>query len=141
MYKNFTIVIPTYNSSTYVDELLSSTLDLIHLNEVIIVDDKSTPEEFNELMAIVGKEKYKNLNIKISQNEVNLGGFRNKRRGVSLSTNEVIYQVDSDNVLTKKTIKFLNNIKNINIVKKGEIYFPSKINLFRKKNHFKFFSK
>ena len=132
MYKNFTIVIPTYNSSTYVDELLSSTLDLIHLNEVIIVDDKSTPEEFNELMAIVGKEKYKNLNVKISQNEVNLGGFRNKRRGVSLSTNEVIYQVDSDNVLTKKTIKFLNNIKNINIVKKGEIYFPSKINLFRK---------
>lgn len=132
MYKNFTIVIPTYNSSTYVDELLSSTLDLIHLNEVIIVDDKSTSEEFNELMAIVGKEKYKNLNIKISQNEVNLGGFRNKRKGVSLSTNEVIYQVDSDNVLTKKTIKFLNNIKNINIVKKGEIYFPSKINLFRK---------
>ena len=48
---------------------------------VIIVDDKSTPEEFNELIAIVGKEKYKNLNIKISQNEVNLGGFRNKRKG------------------------------------------------------------
>lgn len=102
MYTNFTIVIPTYNSSTYVDELLSSTLDLIHLNEIIIVDDKSTPEEFNELIAIVGKEKYKNLNIKISQNEVNLGGFRNKRKGVSLSTNEVVYQVDSDNVLTKK---------------------------------------
>ena len=132
MYTNFTIVIPTYNSSTYVDELLSSTLDLIHLNEVIIVDDKSTPVEFNELIAVAGKEKYKNLNIKISQNEVNLGGFRNKRKGVSLSTNEVIYQVDSDNVLTKKTIKFLNNIKNINMVKKGEIYFPSKINLFRK---------
>ena len=125
MYKNFTIVIPTYNSSIYVDELLVSTLDLIHLNEIIIVDDKSRPEEFNKLKATVGKEKYSKLNIKITQNEANLGGFRNKRRGVSLSTNEVIYQVDSDNVLTKKTIKFLNNIKNINMVKKGEIYFQS----------------
>ena len=122
MYTNFTIVIPTYNSSTYVDELLASTLDLIHLNEIIIVDDKSRPEEFNKLKVTVGKEKYNNLNIKISQNEVNLGGFRNKRRGVSLSTNEVIYQVDSDNVLTKKTIKFLNNIKNINIVKTLNIF-------------------
>lgn len=125
MYKNFTIVIPTYNSSIYVDELLVSTLDLIHLNEIIIVDDKSRPEEFNKLKATVGKEKYSKLNIKITQNEANLGGFRNKRKGVSLSTNEVIYQVDSDNVLTKKTIKFLNNIKNINMVKKGEIYFQS----------------
>ena len=84
MYMNFTIVIPTYNSSIYVDELLASTLDLIHLNEIIIVDDKSRPEEFNKLKATVGKEKYSKLNIKISQNEANLGGFRNKRKGVSL---------------------------------------------------------
>jgi glycosyltransferase involved in cell wall biosynthesis len=119
MYKNFTIEIPTYNSSTYVDELLASTIDLIHLNEVIIVDDKSTPEEFNELIATVGKEKYKNLNIKISQNEVNLGGFRNKRKGVITSivakqVSGILIWCDAGNILKKE----LNLIKKIVTKKK-----------------------
>ena len=124
MYRNFTIVIPTYNSSKYLEELLSSALYLKHLNELIIVDDNSKDVEFKQLLNIIEKHKYQKLNIKITRNEVNLGGFRNKRKGVSLSSNEVIYQVDSDNVLSKKTINFLNNIKNINMIKKGEIFFP-----------------
>ena len=132
MYRNFTIVIPTYNSSKYLEELLSSALYLKHLNELIIVDDNSKDVEFKQLLNIIEKHKYQKLNIKITRNEVNLGGFRNKRKGVSLSSNEVIYQVDSDNVLSKKTINFLNNIKNINMIKKGEIFFPSKINLFKR---------
>ena len=65
-------------------------------------------KKFKQLLNIIEKHKYQKLNIKITRNEVNLGGFRNKRKGVSLSSNEVIYQVDSDNVLSKKTINFLN---------------------------------
>ena len=45
MYKNFTLVIPTYNSSKYMEELLNSALNLSTLNEVIITDDNSEKNE------------------------------------------------------------------------------------------------
>ena len=132
MYKNFSIVIPTYNSTKYLFELLRSTLKLVHLNEIIIIDDNSRKEEFEKINSICKENIFKNLNIKIFKNDENLGGFHNKLKGVTLSSNEVIYQIDSDNVIAKKTIKFLNNIDNLNLIGEGEIFFPSKINLFRK---------
>ena len=132
MYKNFSIVIPTYNSTKYLFELLKSTLKLVHLNEIIIIDDNSRKEEFEKINSICKENIFKNLNIKIFKNDENLGGFHNKLKGVTLSSNEVIYQIDSDNVIAKKTIKFLNNIANLNLIGEGEIFFPSKINLFRK---------
>ena len=66
MYRNFTIVIPTYNSSKYLEELLSSALYLKHLNELIIVDDNSKDVEFKQLLNIIEKHKYQKLNIKLS---------------------------------------------------------------------------
>ena len=132
MYKNFSIVIPTYNSTKYLFELLRSTLKLVHLNEIIIIDDNSRKKEFEKINSICKENIFKNLNIKIFKNDENLGGFHNKLKGVTLSSNEVIYQIDSDNVIAKKTIKFLNNIDNLNLIGEGEIFFPSKINLFRK---------
>ena len=132
MYKNFTLVIPTYNSSKYMEELLNSALNLSTLNEVIITDDNSEKNEIEKLESIINLEKFKNLNIVFHKNNVSLGGFKNKLKGVELSSNEIIYQIDSDNVITKKTTKFLNNYKNLNLIRQGEIYLPSKINLFRK---------
>ena len=49
MYKNFTLVIPTYNSSKYMEELLNSALNLSTLNEVIITDDNSEKNEIEKL--------------------------------------------------------------------------------------------
>ena len=132
MYKNFSIVIPTYNSTRYLFELLKSTLGLRYMNELIIVDDNSNESEFKKIKDICERDLFKDLNIRIHQNDKNLGGFHNKLKGVTLSTNEVIYQIDSDNVLTKRTVKFLNKVENLNLISPGEIYFPSKINLFRR---------
>ena len=131
MYKNFTLVIPTYNSSKYMEELLSSALKFLYLNEIIIVDDNSNQDEYDLLNKIVSLNKFNSLNIKLYRNEDSLGGFKNKLAGVKLSTNELIYQIDSDNVISRKTIKFLNNKNNLNLIRNGEIYIPSKINLFR----------
>ena len=131
MYKNFTLVIPTYNSSKYMEELLNSALKFLYLNEIIIVDDNSNQDEYDLLNKIVSLNKFNSLNIKLYRNEDSLGGFKNKLAGVKLSTNELIYQIDSDNVISRKTIKFLNNKNNLNLIRNGEIYIPSKINLFR----------
>ena len=106
MYKNFTLVIPTYNSSKYMEELLNSALNLSTLNEVIITDDNSEKNEIEKLESIINFEKIKNLNIVFHKNNVSLGGFKNKLKGVELSSNEIIYQIDSDNVITKKLQNF-----------------------------------
>ena len=132
MYKNFTLVIPTHNSSKYMEELLDSALNLSTLNEIIITDDNSENGDIGNLENIINLKKFENLNIVFHRNNTSLGGFKNKLKGVELSSNEIIYQIDSDNVITKKTTKFLNNYKNLNLIKEGEIYLPSKINLFRK---------
>ena len=131
MNSNFTLVVPTFNSSRYVEELLDSALKLNNLNEVIVSDDNSSREDVELLEKIVNLKKFENLNIKLYKNKNNLGGFRNKLNGVSLSSNELIYQVDSDNVISTKTIRFLNNKNNLKLINKGELYLPSKIRLFR----------
>ena len=58
MYKNFTLVIPTYNSSKYMEELLNSALNLSTLNEVIITDDNSEKDEIEKLESIINLEKF-----------------------------------------------------------------------------------
>tara|TARA_Y100000816_G_scaffold89247_1_gene61540 strand:- start:4002 stop:5615 length:1614 start_codon:yes stop_codon:yes gene_type:complete len=132
MRNSFTLVIPTFNSSQYLEELLNSSLGLTYLNEIIIVDDNSKQSEVDIIEKLITREKYKNLNIRLEKNNANLGGFRNKLKGVKLSSNELIYQVDSDNVITKKTRKFLNSKENLKLINPGELYLPSKINLFKK---------
>ena len=59
MYKNFTLVIPTYNSSKYMEELLNSALNLSTLNEVIITDDNSEKNEIEKLESIINLENLK----------------------------------------------------------------------------------
>ena len=129
MNKTFTLVIPTFNSSSYVEELIDSATNLKYLNEIIISDDCSESNEFEILKNLINKEKYKKLNIKLHKNSSNLGGFRNKLKGVELSSNELIYQVDSDNIISKKTEKFLNNEKNLKLVSECDIFLQNLKNL------------
>ena len=79
MRNSFTLVIPTFNSSQYLEELLNSSLGLTYLNEIIIVDDNSKQSEVDIIENLITHEKYKNLNIRLEKNNVNLGGFRNKQ--------------------------------------------------------------
>ena len=130
--KIFSIVIPTYNSSKYLTELLNSLKDLKYLNEVIISDDHSRNIEYENITGVIKNNKFKHLNIKLNRNNENLGGFKNKYKGVELASNPLIYQVDSDNILTSKTKKFLNNQRNLNLISNGDLFLPSKINLFKK---------
>ena len=60
MNKYFTLVIPTFNSSSFVEELIDSSLNLKHLNEIVITDDNSKISEFKKLTKLISKDKYKN---------------------------------------------------------------------------------
>ena len=47
--KNFSVAIPTYNSSKYVKDLLNKLTKLRYLNDIVIVDDSSEAEQQKEL--------------------------------------------------------------------------------------------
>ena len=126
--KKVTLVLPTFNSSFYLEKILKSRY-LNFFDEVIITDDFSTEAEYEQIKKILKKylSKHK-ISHKLIRNELNLGGFFNKYNGVKESSNELIYQLDTDNLLTKSTINFLNNY-NFN---SDTLYLPGKIFLFKK---------
>ncbi len=130
--KYFSVVIPTYNSSKYLRELLQSLKNLKFLNDVVITDDCSHSDEYKNLIEIIKEVEFKDLNISLSRNEYNIGGFKNKYKGIELAKNKIVYQVDSDNVITKRTKNFLNDQYNLNLINKGDLFLPSKISLFKK---------
>ena len=130
--KNFSVGIPTYNSSKYVKDLLNKLTKLRYLNDIVIVDDNSEAEQQKELKKTVEEfEKSKVLNIKCHFNTENLGGFKNKYKVVSLCNEEIVYQIDSDNILSNKTIRYLNNQNNFKYIKKNYINLPYFVRLFQ----------
>ena len=139
--KNISLAIPTYNSSKYLEELFISCFDSfkeIPFNEVVINDDKSNEEEFKKIISLVNiySSKYSEINFEINQNNKNLGGFRNKYLTVKKCSNNVIYQIDSDNLIRKSTIKLLEK----STFENNFLFIPSNIYLFNKFKRGKSFS-
>jgi len=136
--KNISLAIPTYNSSKYLEELFISCFDSfkeIPFNEVVINDDKSNEKEFKKIISIVNvySSKYSEINFEINQNNKNLGGFRNKYLTVKKCSNNVIYQIDSDNLIRKSTIKLLEK----STFENNFLFIPSNIYLFNKNKYSK----
>jgi len=125
--KKVTLVVPTYNSSSYLANILSSKY-ISYFDEVIITDDFSNNHEYEKTKTTSNKYLSKcEVKYKVIRNDVNLGGFFNKYIGVKESSNELIYQLDTDNLLTKNTIKFLSSYK----FNTDTLYLPGKIYLFK----------
>ena len=62
-----------------------------------------------------------NLNIKLFRNEKNIGAFGNKLLNIKNCSNDVVYQIDSDNVTDTNLDLVINQVNDKNI-----IYLPSK---------------
>jgi len=136
--KNISLAIPTYNSSKFLEELFISFFNGSKdkpFNEIVINDDKSDEKEFKKIISLVNlySEKYSEINFEINQNNKNLGGFRNKYLTVKKCSNDLIYQIDSDNLIRKSTIKILENSTFDN----NFLYIPSNIYLFNKNKYLK----
>jgi glycosyltransferase involved in cell wall biosynthesis len=137
MNKFFSVGIPTYNSSKYIPELLKKLTKLNYLKDIVIIDDNSKIEEQSKLEQIIADfQKSTKLNINYYINDKNLGGFKNKYKVVSLCEQELVYQIDSDNILSNKTIRFLNNQKNLKKIEKNFIYLPYFVRLFENKSKY-----
>ena len=125
-YSKLSIAIPTYKSSQYVEESIKRIMNFKCVDEIIIQDDKSDDQSYRELEKIVNIYNNK-LNIKLFRNKKNIGAFGNKLLNIKNCSNDVVYQIDSDNVTDTNLDLVINQINDKNIM-----YLPSKIYQFRK---------
>jgi len=130
--EKISIAIPTYNSSKFIRDSIPKIYKTSVINEIIIHDDFSNEHDFEDIQYFVSKfKKNKKTEIKIYRNSSNVGGFKNKYLAVQKCTNNIVYQLDSDNILSSSFSKFFNN-NLINNFDNNYIYMPSYVYAFKK---------
>tara|TARA_B100001287_G_C22612114_1_gene495676 strand:- start:113 stop:907 length:795 start_codon:yes stop_codon:yes gene_type:complete len=127
-----TVAIPTYFSSKFISNTIKPFLAHKAFNEIIITDDSESSKEYNDLYTEV-KSLLENsqIDLKISKNKSNLGGFKNKYSCIEQSSNDFIYQIDSDNIPFNSSLNYLSNL-NLNSIDNSILYLPSRIYLFKR---------
>lgn len=109
-----TVLMPVYNAEKYVGEAIESILNQTFRDfEFLIINDGSTD---NSLGII---ESYKDLRIKLVNNEKNLGLSHTLNKGIDLSEGEYIARMDADDislpVRLEKQINFMDSHLEIGI--------------------------
>ena len=116
-----TLAITTYNRTDFVIESFSSVLDNNYINEIIIVDDFSDINIYNDLKYKI--EGINNHKIKLYRNDVNLKPLLNKLEAIKYSQNDWVILLDSDNKINDN---YINIIKSLD-VDKNILYIPEKL--------------
>lgn len=91
-----TVLTPSYNSGPTILETVASVLSQDYPNiEYIIIDDGSNRFE-PDLILEFAHEKNPSINIKIIQNDINMGTPHSLNRGISESSGKYIFNIASD---------------------------------------------
>src|SRR3989344_3918266 len=98
---NVSIVIPNYNGEEILAKNLPKVLDAVGDAEIIIVDDASTDAS----ASIISNLKSQISNLKLLQNEHNLGFSSTVNRGVKVVKGEVVVLLNTDVVPEKDFLK------------------------------------
>lgn len=94
------LCIPTYNRTDLLYESFAQVIDDARISEIVILDDNSTAQIWNELV-----DATKHLpKVSLHSNVINWGCYHNKRRVVELAKNPWVILFDSDNVITTEYI-------------------------------------
>ena len=100
--KTIGVIVPNYNSGTYIKRCLDSLLEQEYkVNEIIVVDDCSTDES----KKIVKEYTEKNDNIILLENGKNMGVSYSRNRGIENAKSEYIMFCDSDDWYEKQATK------------------------------------
>jgi len=113
MYK-ISILLPTYNRASYLDQALESITQQTYSNfEVIIVDDVSN----DDTKSVVEKYQKYNIDIKYYRNDSNMGSSYGFDKCASLATGDYFLVFSDDDLLYPKSLaKFVDNIGNNDII-------------------------
>ncbi len=101
------IIMPTFNYSSYIGEAIDSVLKQTYSNwELIIVNDGST----DDTEKIVKKYLKKDKRIRYYKNEKNIGVAKSRQKGLDNSKGKFIGHLDSDDLLYPTAIDDLVEI-------------------------------
>jgi glycosyltransferase involved in cell wall biosynthesis len=96
--RRIAIALTSYNRSDLVREAIANVADDERIAEIVISDDCSDPQDFEqlgELAAMLGPR------VRLFRNPINYGGFKNKIIALSHCTSTWAVLLDSDNVLPR----------------------------------------
>lgn len=99
------IVITAYNVEQYIAKSISSAMQE-GVNEIIVVEDKSTDNTLNVIKQIKENNKT-DIDIIIIENEKNIGAGLSRRHGIENCKNEYVLLLDGDDYLDNNFIKDL----------------------------------
>lgn len=115
--KKLSVVTPFYNTGSYVYALLENVADDDRIDDMVIIDDCSSEDEYRLLK--YATEKYPK--IRVFRNEENLGEFRNRIKATKLAKNDWVIFLDGDNALTKD---YIDKITDLPFWREDVIYCP-----------------
>lgn len=121
---SISFIIPAYNAEKTLEEAVDSILNgnIEDGDEIIIINDYSTD---NTLTVAEGLAK-KHRMIKIISNKENIGCPATRNAGIREAKNDLIFNLDSDNILSPNSVLLLKNLlltNNADIVSFAEYHF------------------
>jgi glycosyltransferase involved in cell wall biosynthesis len=107
---NLSIVVPTYNKPSFLNELLDSIKKNNCHFELVLTDDFSTDSDVHKILDSLSKSFQANIDITIVKNDKNVGIAENTNRGVMASSGKYVALVDADDYLSGGAIDYLNKL-------------------------------
>lgn len=106
----FSIIIPCYNVSNFVDRSIQSVLEQEYSNyELILIDDASKDATPEILEGYSSNDK-----IRVLQNKSNAGVSFSRNRGISVAEGEYVLFLDGDDTYEKNLLKDLKKFLDLN---------------------------
>lgn len=129
------IILPVYNSESYITECINSVLDQTYKNfELVICDDASSDNTYLLL------KNFKDPRIRLYRNEKNLGISATLNKLLNLATGQYIAIMNSDDLMMPNRLQlqtdFLLNNRHIDLLG-GELKIYYQNNHASKHNYFK----
>jgi poly-beta-1,6 N-acetyl-D-glucosamine synthase len=106
-YPFVSVIVPVYNEALLIKESIGSLLNLDYSNfEIIVVNDGSTDNTADVAKTLVGFQKGRYSDVKVSLiNKPNGGKARALNAGISYSRAEIVLCMDGDSQLSEDTIR------------------------------------
>jgi len=120
--RRVTVAIPHYNRGALIHQTLHNVLKDGRVSEIIIVDDGSKPEHYEELRQCVSSLDRAGK-VQIHRREENRGALWTKMECVEKSTNSWVVLLDADNTLFRS---YLDGIFAMTAWEADTIYCPSR---------------
>ncbi len=104
------VAVATYNGEKFICELLSSMLTQTKkLDEIVVVDDMSKDGTVKVVKEFIEKNNAQSL-IKLYVNEKNLGYAENYRKAIGLTSGDIVYLADQDDIWVNDRVEKMSAV-------------------------------